>query len=89
MIGRAFDVKHVPLRVPFEVRWTVNYVCGGKPEVANDDDDGGLQFRYILAAGLSNRVHTIRVPWVAQDRASITEYRGYKPPLRIDNPNRG
>ena len=39
MFERGYDLKHIPLQVPAEVHWSVQYICGGKPE-AIDRGDG-------------------------------------------------
>jgi hypothetical protein len=79
MFASAFEFKHLPLRIPSEVRWSVQYICGGKPEVIKM---GGelAQYRYVLGAGLSNKKHKVSLSFRENDLADV-EFRAYKPPL--------
>ena len=54
MFESGYTLKHIPLQVPAEVHWSVQYVCGGKPEVI-DRGNGMTEYRYVLGTGLSNR----------------------------------
>ena len=81
MVETAFVASHVPLRVPYKVQWSVNYICGDDPEVI-DRGDGMKEYRYILGTGLSNRNHTVKLSFSANDLADATEFREYRPPLR-------
>ncbi len=88
MVGRAFTDSHTPLPVPFVVHWSVQYVCGATPEVI-DMGDGSKQYRYVLATGLSNTKHVLRLTGpgntvLASDMAGATELRIYRPPLHAD-----
>lgn len=80
MIENAFELKHMPLRAPFEVHWSVNNICDGEPEVI-DRGDGTMQYRYVLGAGLSNEEHAMKLSAPTNDLADVTEFRAYKPPL--------
>jgi hypothetical protein len=80
MVERAFEEKHIPLQEPFEVHWSVNDVCGGKPEVI-DRGNGEIQYRYVLGTGLSNGRHTVTLSAPAGNFAAVTEFRSYRPPL--------
>ena len=80
MVERAFDEKHIPLQSPFEVRWSVNDVCGGEPEVI-DRGDGTTQYRYVVGTGLSNEKHEVTLLAPPSELAAIVEFRAYKPPL--------
>jgi hypothetical protein len=81
MFERGFELKHVPLQVPTEVHWSVEYICGGKPEVINRGQ-GMTEYRYVLGAGLSNGSHTAELSSPANDLADAVEFRAYKPPLQ-------
>jgi hypothetical protein len=81
MVEPAFVASHVPLRVPYKVQWSVNYICGDDPEVI-DRGDGVKEYRYILGTGLYNRNHTVKLSFPANDLADATEFREYRPPLR-------
>ena len=90
MVGRAFTDSHKPLPDPFVVHWSVQYICGDPPEVI-DMGDGSKQYRYVLAAGLSNAKHTLRLGAENAGSASLTsaltgaaELRIYRPPLHAD-----
>jgi len=80
MLSRAFNLKHIPLRAPFFVHWTVNDVCAGMPE-AIDRGDGTMQYRYVLVTGTSNGQHTAVLRGPASELADIIEFRAYEPPL--------
>jgi hypothetical protein len=80
MLARAFEVKHLPVQAPFEVRWSVVDQCGGAPEVI-DRGDGETQYRYLLGAGLANKTHAATVTLTPQALADTTEFRAYRPPL--------
>jgi hypothetical protein len=80
MVESAFEKTHIPLQAPFEVYWSVNDVCDGKPEVI-DRGDGTTQYRYVLGNGLSNKIHTVTLSSPTNDLADITEFRAYEPPL--------
>jgi len=80
MVEKAFNAKHIPLREPFQVTWSVKNVCEIEPE-AIDLGDGSMQYRYVLGAGLANERHTVVVPISASDLPMVSEFRAYKPPL--------
>ncbi len=81
MVERAFREKNIPLHAPFEVHWRVNYVCGGDPE-AHDKGNGKMEYRYILATGLPNEKHVVKLSAPGGSLADAIEFRAYKPPLR-------
>ncbi len=81
MFERGYALKHIPLQVPAEVHWSVQYVCGGKPEVI-DRGNGMTEYRYVLGAGLSNGRHTAELLSPPNDLADAVEFRAYKPRLR-------
>ncbi len=83
MFERAYDLKHIPLQVPAEVHWSVQYICGGETE-AIDLGNGMMQFRYVLGTGLSNGKHTVNLSFPANDLADAVEFRVYKPQLHED-----
>jgi hypothetical protein len=83
MIERAFEVKHIPLHTPFEVFWSVNYVCDGSPEVIRNGEEA-IQYRYVLATGLPNASHIVKLQLSAGDLMNVTEFRAYNPPLQKD-----
>jgi hypothetical protein len=80
MFNRGFELKHIPLQVPAEVHWSVQYICGGIPEVI-DRGNGMTEYRYTLGAGLSNGKHTAELLSPLNDLSNTTEFRAYKPPL--------
>ena len=80
MVARAFAEKRIPLQAPFEVRWSLNYVCGGEAE-SIDRGDGSAEYRYVLAAGLPNGEHLVKLSPLPDGLAGVTEFRGYRPPL--------
>jgi hypothetical protein len=79
MFERAYDLKHIPLQTPFEVHWSVDYVCGN-PEVI-DHGDGRTEYRYLLGTGLPNGIHELTLSLVANNFANAVEFRTYRPPL--------
>jgi hypothetical protein len=81
MFARAFELSHTPTHTPFDVRWSVDSVCGNHPEVI-DEGDGAMQYRYVLGAGLTNADHTVKLSLGAADVTNVTEFRAYKPPLQ-------
>jgi hypothetical protein len=80
MVEPAFTLKHIPLRAPFEVHWSVNDVCSGQPEVI-DRGDGTTEYRYVLGTGLANQHHTATLSAPSGDWANLTEFREYEPPV--------
>jgi hypothetical protein len=80
MFESAYDLKHTPLHIPTEVHWSVQYVCGGKPEVI-DRGNGIAQYRYVLGTGLSNGKHTVELSSPSNNLVDAIEFREYKPPL--------
>lgn len=80
MFEWAYDLKHTPLHIPTEVHWSVQNVCGGKPE-AIDRGNGMVQYRYILGTGLYNGKHTVELSFPSNDLVDAVEFREYKPPL--------
>lgn len=83
MFEWGYALKHVPLQVPTEVHWSVQYICSGNPEVI-DRGDGTTEYRYVLGAGLSNGNHTAELTLPPNDLANAVEFRAYKPPLQED-----
>ena len=81
MFEWGYDLKHIPLQIPTEVHWSVQYICGGKPEVI-DRGNGVAQYRYVLGTGLSNGKHTVELSSPSNYLADAVEFRAYKPPLR-------
>jgi hypothetical protein len=80
MFEWAYNLKHIPLPVPTEVHWSVQYICGGNPEVT-DRGDGTMEYRYVLAAGLHNGRHVAELSFPSNDLADAVEFRAYQPPL--------
>jgi hypothetical protein len=80
MFERGYELQHIPLQVPAEVSWSVEYTCSGKPE-AIDKGNGTVQYRYVLASGCSNEKHTAKLSFPPNDLADAVEFRAYKPPL--------
>lgn len=80
MFERAYNLRHIPLQVPFAVHWTVKYVCGGEPEVI-DLGNGSMEYRYILGNGLSNGMHELKLSFPSNNLSDLVEFRVYKPPL--------
>jgi hypothetical protein len=83
MFEWGYALKHIPLQVPTEVHWSVQYICGGKPEVI-DRGNGMTQYRYVLGAGLSNEKHKVELLSPLNDLIDVVEFRAYKPPLHKD-----
>jgi hypothetical protein len=83
MFESGYELKHIPLQVPAEVRWSVQYICGGKPEII-DRGDGMTEYRYVLGAGLTNEKHTATLSLAPNAVAGAVEFREYKPPLQDD-----
>jgi hypothetical protein len=81
MLVRAFDGRFVPLKAPYVVHWSVINTCNGQPEVI-DLGNGAMQYRYLLAAGLSNGKHDVLLKFPPNDLADVTELRAYTPSLR-------
>jgi hypothetical protein len=81
MLQRAYDLKHMALRGPLEVKWSVVNDCDGLPEVI-DLGEGEVQYRYVLATGLANRQHTVMLSFRPNDLANVLEFRAYRPLLR-------
>ena len=80
MFERGYELKHVPLQVPAQIHWSVLNICAGKPEVI-DRGNGMTEYRYVLAAGLSNGSHTAELVSPANDLAAALEFRAYQPSL--------
>jgi hypothetical protein len=80
MFQRGYELKHMPLQVPAEVHWSVQYICGGTPEVI-DRGNGMTEYRYVLGAGLANGSHTVELVSPPNDLAAALEFRAYQPPL--------
>ena len=78
MVERAWQHSKVALHSPFQVNWSVDYVCGGKPEVI-DRGKGITEFRYVLATGLSDTWHSISLKDSAEDLGKIDHLTAYKP----------
>jgi hypothetical protein len=83
MFEWGYSFKHIPLQIPSEVHWTVQYICSGKPEVI-DFGNGMTQYRYVLGAALSNGKHTAKLSLPSNNLADAVEFRAYKPPLEED-----
>jgi hypothetical protein len=83
MFERSYDLKHIPLQVPREVHWSVQYICGGKPEVI-DRGNGIMQYRYVLAAGFYNGSHVAKLSPPPNGLTDAVEFRVYNPPLHED-----
>jgi hypothetical protein len=83
MFEWGYALKQVPLQVPTEVHWSVQYICSGNPEVI-DRGDGTTEYRYVLGAGLSNGNHTAELTLPPNEPANAVEFRAYKPPLQED-----
>jgi hypothetical protein len=83
MFEWGYDLKHIPLQVPTEVHWSVQYICGGEPEVI-DRGNGIMQYRYVLAAGFHNGSHIAKLLFPPNELADAVEFRAYKPPLHED-----
>jgi hypothetical protein len=84
MLARAYDLKHIPLRTPFHVYWSVVNICDGVPEEV-DRGDGTKQYRYVLAAGLANERHSLNITSDADNLGVVSEFRAYRPPCMIDS----
>jgi hypothetical protein len=80
MFESGYDLKHIPLQVPTEVHWSVQYICGGTPEVINRGN-GMMQYRYVLVARFHNGSHVAKLSFPSNDLADVVEFRVYKPPL--------
>jgi len=83
MFEWGYALKHIPLQVPTEVHWSVQYICGGKPEVIARGN-GMTQYRYVLGAGLPNGKHKLGLLYPLNDFDDAVEFRAYKPPLHED-----
>lgn len=82
MLGRAFALTGVPAHAPFNIGWSVQYVCGGGNPESAELGEGSTQFRYILVTGLANAAHTARFSLPVADMAKVLEFRAYAPPLQ-------
>jgi hypothetical protein len=80
MFERGYELEHIPLQVPAEVHWSVQYICGGRPEVI-DRGNRMVEYRYVLGAGLSNGRHTAELSSPMNDLADAVEFSAYKPRL--------
>ena len=83
MFGRGYELKRVPLQVPAEVHWSVEYACGGKPELT-DRGNGAMEYRYVLGTGLSNGKHAVELSSPPNDLKDAVEFRAYKPALNAN-----
>ena len=81
MFQRGYELKHVPPQIPAEVHWSVQYICGGTPELI-DRGNGMTEYRYVLGSGLANAGHTAELSSPPNDLAAGVELRAYRPPLR-------
>jgi hypothetical protein len=81
MVERAWQHSKVALHSPFSIYWSVDYVCGGKPEVI-DRGKGITEFRYILATGLSDTWHSISLRDSGEDLSKIDHLTAYRPRIR-------
>jgi hypothetical protein len=80
MFERAYNLKHIPAQAPYEVDWSVKYECGNQPEFI-DHGDGTVEYRYVLATGLTNGNHTLQLNSVSNGLANAREFRIYEPPM--------
>ena len=78
MIQRAWEHSHDALHAPFQVTWSVDYVCGGQPEVI-DLGNGATEYRYVIASGLADIQHTITLHGPAEDFHEIGHLTAYTP----------
>ncbi len=81
MVERAWEHSKVPLHSSFRVNWSVDYVCGGKPEVL-DRGDGTTEYRYVLATGLTDTEHSIDLKDSTEDLGKIDRLIVYRPRIR-------
>jgi hypothetical protein len=81
MVERAWDHTHVALHGPFQVTWSVDYVCGANPEVI-DRGNGVMEYRYVLAAGLTDTLHSVTIKGPVEDFRNIDHLTAYTPRIR-------
>jgi hypothetical protein len=78
MVERAWEHTHVAIHGPVRVTWSVDYVCGGEPEVI-DHGDGTKEYRYVLATGLANKEHSVVLDGPVEDLRAIDHLTAYRP----------
>jgi hypothetical protein len=78
MVERAWLHTHVALHAPLTIHWSVNYVCGGQPEIA-DLGHGAMEYRYVVAAGLPDAPHTIAIQGPVEDFRALDHFLAYSP----------
>jgi len=81
MIERAWEHSHQAIHAPFQVSWSVDYVCGGKPEVI-DRGNGATEYRYVLATDLPDGHHSITLSGSPEAMQDIDHLNAYKPRIR-------
>jgi hypothetical protein len=81
MVVRAWEHSQVAIHGPFQVTWSVDYVCGGSPEVI-DRGDGTKEYRYVLATGLADAQHSIALKDSVDDFKKIDRLIAYTPRIR-------
>jgi hypothetical protein len=81
MIERAWEHSHVALRGPVQVTWSVDYACGGEPE-AIDLGNGAMEYRYVLATGLTDTQHSISLKGRPEEIGAIDHLTAYTPRIR-------
>jgi hypothetical protein len=80
MVQRAFELKHRPTQTPFAIHWSVSNICSGAPEMITDGREF-TEYRYVLAAGLTNGSHLIRLSVAEGDLPKVREIRTYRPQI--------
>jgi hypothetical protein len=85
VVERAWEHSHIALPNPFRVTWSVNYVCGGEPEVI-DRGNGAVEYRYVLAAGLADTVHSITLTGPPGNLSNVDHLTVYTPRIRDVEP---
>ena len=83
MVKRGYELKPVPLQVPAEVHWSVQFACGNEPEII-DRSNGITEYRYVLGTGLANTRHTVQLSSPAGTSSGSFELREYKPALQVN-----
>jgi hypothetical protein len=78
MVERAWEHTHVALHGPFQVSWSVSFVCGGEPETI-DRGNGSTEYRYVLATGLADTQHSMTIQGAVEDFAKIDHLNAYRP----------
>jgi hypothetical protein len=81
MVERAWEHTHIPIQGPIRVSWSVDYVCGGRPEVI-DRGNGTVEYRYVLATGLTDTWHSITLKGPVEVLREVDHFTTYAPRLR-------